>query len=388
MYRLTRLLVIVVAICTIAGCGRPLTPEEARQVLRGVRQARQSATLEGTMATSVRLRDKLVTAQAKIRRAPGIVHLRYETGRFANWQIIEQDGMVWRVGPDGKPQTWEYGVEPGGGGLPMRPDLRVTRAGGGRVAGRPVDRYKVQAPDGGPARVEIAIDREKRYPLRISRYDSRGKLVSESVYESVNYAAAPPQTLPVPKVATARREGRQHARKHSEEELVKAFGAPLLKPTYLPPGFQLRGMFSHETRRGTPAEMRYSDGLRTLSVLQVKLPSPAERQKWQQGRERREWGERRKQGRQQGSRAEGPWRGRRGEQAQGGPPQEPRFGGGEKGKGGPGQGIWRGRLGGHVVRERRGDRMVIVTGDLEPPQLQRVMDSIPFPAGKQPTVRF
>ncbi|MEN6402985.1 MAG: hypothetical protein ABFD94_13660, partial [Armatimonadia bacterium] len=67
-----------------------------------------------------------------------------------------------------------------------------------------------------------------------------------------------------------------------------------------------------------------------------------------------------------------------------------RFSGRQQGEGaaGRGQGMWRSGLRGHVVRERRGDRMVIVTGDLEPPQLQKVMDSIPFPTGTRPTLRF
>ncbi|MEN6643116.1 MAG: sigma-E factor regulatory protein RseB domain-containing protein [Armatimonadia bacterium] len=381
MYRRTALLLAVLATCTIFGCGRRLTPEQSREVLMGVRQARQRATLEGKVAISIRVRDKLVKAEADIKRAPGIVHLQYESGRFANWKIIEQNGMVWRVGPDGKPQTWEYGVEPGGGGLPMRPNLKVIRTGGGRVAGRQVDSYKVEAPDGGRARVEIAVDRETHYPLRLSRYDARGQLVSESIYESVNYSATAPKPLPVPKVATERRHDGGMRRSVGEQDLVKILGGPLLKPGYVPEGFQLRGMFRHDTPRRTLAEMRYSDGLRSLSIVQVKRPSAEERRKWQQGQTGGQWEQRRQQWqegqekRQEGQRNGGFWQ---------------RFSGRQQGEraAGRGQGMWRSGLRGHVVRERRGDRMVIVTGDLEPPQLQKVMDSIPFPAGSKPTLRF
>lgn len=374
--RIALLLLAALATCTLFGCGRRLTPEQSRELLMGMRQARQSATLEGKVAISVRVRDKLVKAEANIRRSPGIVHLDYESGRFANWKIIEQNGMVWRVGPDGKPQTWEYGVEPGGGGLPMRPNLKVLYVGGGRIAGRQVDRYKVEVPQGGRSRVEIAVDRDTRYPLRLSRYDGRGQLVSESTYESVNYSAAAPKALPVPEVATERRRDMGGRRGVSEQELVKLLGGPLLKPSSVPDGFQLRGTFRHDTPRRTLAELRYSDGLRTLLVLQAKLPSAAERAQWQQQKgvqpeqRRRQWQKRRDEGQGRGGLRQ---------------PDVDRPG---PRRGGLDQGMSRSGLRGHVVRERRGDRMVIVTGDLEPEQLQKVMDSVPFPSGKRPTVRF
>lgn len=377
MHRRTGLLLLaVLATCTLFGCGRKLTPEQSRELLRGMRQARQSATLEGKVAISVRVRDKLMKAEANIKRGPGVVHLEYESGRFANWKIIEQNGMVWRVGPDGKPQAWEYGVEPGGGGLPMRPNLKVVYVGGGLVAGRQVERYKVEAPHGGRARVEIAVDRDTRYPLRLSRYDTRGQLVSESVYGSVNYTAAAPKALPVPKVATERRHDMGGRRGASEQELVKALGGPLLKPTYVPEGFQLRGTFRHDTPRRTLAEMRYSDGLRTLSVLQANRPSAQERREWQQGKSGAQWQQWQRQGRRQSGQADGRLRQ---------PPKAERQG---EGHGLWGQGMSRSGLRGHVLRERRGERVVSVTGDLEPAQLQKVMDSIPFPAGAKPAVKF
>ena len=75
-----------------------LAGEEAQALLRQVQVARRTLTVEANLTTSVRMGDKLLEADARMQRAPGLVHVQYLTGRFKGWQVVEQDGLVGSVG--------------------------------------------------------------------------------------------------------------------------------------------------------------------------------------------------------------------------------------------------------------------------------------------------
>ncbi|MBU0609270.1 MAG: hypothetical protein KKI08_15395, partial [Armatimonadetes bacterium] len=47
-----------------------------------------------------------------------------------------------------------------------------------------------------------------------------------------------------------------------------------------------------------------------------------------------------------------------------------------------------GRAGRNLLRARRGDRFVIVGGDVAPAELQKVLESIPYPPGTKPGTKF
>lgn len=402
MRRALPLILGLMAALALTSCGKRLSSEQARKVFREMQSARRTLTLEGNLTTSVRLEDQVVEADATIKRSAGVVQLEYRSGRFAGWKIIEQQGVVWAIDPAGKPQPWAHGVEPGGMGFPGRTELLLTDHGSGRVAGRTTHKYTLLIPGGGHARFELAVDARTRYPLQMRRYDRKGRLVSSSVYSSVNYDAQPPAPLPVPAVATAPARA-SAGRAQTEEEVAKAFGAPLLKPAYVPQTFVLRGAFAHPTPRGVLAELRYSDGLRPLSVLQVRVTDEARRRQLQgeprpdmprqpraQGDRRRDDAQAKPGGRRQWSEESPRGRG----DAAGRPQQQPegsrgwrwnrwRTQRGKAGEGG-GMGLLRSRLRGHVIRERRGDRLIIVAGDLTPEELQRVMASIPNTDGQRP----
>lgn len=386
--------VLLIAIVCLGGCGRQLPPDQARSLLRNVQTARQTLAVEGKLSTAISVRGQMLKAEAETQRGAGAIHLKYLTGRFAGWQIIEQDGMVWRVDPQGKPGPSPIAPE-AGLGLPLEANLQVRYTWPVHVAGRRAYRYVIQPPGRSRARLILAVDAETSYPLRLERYNSAGSLMSESVFREINYNAAAPARVKPPEVAqrpgdrTARR-----ARQATERELEQLLGGPLLKPTYLPPGFRLRGYYAHQTRRGQAAEIRYADGLRTLSVVQFTRPTrqpgllPGRPQLPGGGQGGQRWQGRRERAAQ--------WRERRG-QAPDGAPQPPGAGPGRwwqrfrQGQPqGPGQGQgWgrpqRGPLGRSSIREPRGTRMVIVAGDAPPEELGKVLQSVPYPPGRQPT---
>lgn len=385
-------LLALMPVILLAGCGRTLSPDEARGLLQRVQTARQSASLQARLVTSVRLKDTVLRSEALLRRAPGLVQMQYLTGRFAGWRVYEQDGMVWRVDPQGKAQPSPGGAEPGGMGLRLTPDLTVRHEGPGLAAWRRVERYTIAPGNAGQARLRLAVDARTGYPLRSRRYDLQGQLLSATTYRRVDYRAAPPQRVSVPPEAShpepqAGKGGR--AQPATNGELEKMLGGPLLQPKYIPAGFQPRGGFIHHNRRRQFAELRYSDGLRTLAVIQFHPPGdgakrPSDRAGGDTRERRGELWRRLMQARGPGARPGNP----SGQQRPGGLWRKSAEGRGQR-PSGEGGGLWRSVLRGNVVRERRGDRIVLVMGELPEAELQKVMASIPLaPGQRRPGVHF
>lgn len=371
MYRFAALIILALA---LSGCGRNLSPEESRALLQQVQTARRTATLDGQLTTSVRVRDQILRSNGHMRRGPGITVVQYLTGRFAGWRVVEQDGMVWRVSPEGKPTASSAGADPGMR-VRLSPDLHVRYDGPALAARRRrAARYTIRPQGSEEARLELTVDTATSYPLRFERHGSDGRLASSTVYRHVDFAAAPPPRLAVPAVATPAGPGARadRATAATEQQLVALLGGPLLKPTYLPQGFRPRGLFMHNLGQRKTAEIRYFDGLRNLAVMQARRPEKA-------------LGER-------GAARGGPGAGRHGTGGRWGfwqrlHPQAKRSAEAQRARaaaGGVRHSMWRG----NVIRERRGDRVVIIAGDLPAEELQKVMSSIPYPAGQRPAVKF
>jgi hypothetical protein len=257
------------------------------------------------------------------------------------------------------------------------PDLRVRYDGPAWVARRRALHYTVRPPGSEDARVELILDAATYYPLRLERYGARGQLVSSTICRKVDFAAAPPQRLPVPSVAAPEGGGPRtpRATAATEQQLAKLLGGRLLKPDYLPPGVHLRGMFIHVLAQRQVAEIRYFDGLRMLSVMQLQRPrnsAPHGAKAAQRGANPARLA--------QGAGRWAFWR-RAGQKAaaDGKPAERPTA----HGQGG----VRPSMLRGSVVRERRGDRVIIVAGEVAADELQKVMSSIPYPPAQRP-VKF
>lgn len=366
MYRFAPLVILAVL---LSGCGRSLSPDEAQAVLQRVQQARRSVTLQGQLTTSVRVRGQLLTSAGRVRRGPGVTQVQYLTGRFAGWWLIEQDGMVWRIHPNGQPTAAVAGADPGLG-IRLSPEVRVRYDGPAWTAHRRALHYTVRPPASDQPRLELTVDAATYFPLRLERYGTDGQLGSATAYHAVDFNAQPPQRLPVPAVASPAGSHRQLGRDltpATEQQLAKVLGGPLLKPTYIPRGFKLRGVFLHRIRQREVAEIRYFDGLRMLAVMQLQRPARRAMRETEAGRPRL---------------SEGRWgfwrRLQPGPAGAAGGRMWPRAEGIVR------PSLWRG----NVLRERRGDRIVIVAGELAPEELRKVMASIPYPSTHRAAVKF
>ncbi len=216
---------------------------------------------------------------------------------------------------------------------------QVATVTGSPIAGRPTRLVRVTDAQTGAPALELWRDAETGVPLARQSYFHDGDLASRSLIHEIDYAAEPPPIEPVlvdgsdiGGLPMDMAEFQQHAD-----------FAPT-PPGYVPDGYREVGLFCHQCDRGRAyAEFRYTDGLRILSVYQRHPRNEPL-------------------GRAQG-RGRGMGYGRGAVSAE--------------------EGAHIGRvqdldLGiAHAARQRRGDRVVIVIGDLPAEDARRVLESVP-----------
>lgn len=376
------LCLVVAAPVLLTGCGRPLHGEAAWGLMRRVGEARRSLIVHGQLTTTVGVGDQTLQAEAEVAQGPEVTEMKYLSGKFQGWKVVEQDGLVWRVDPQGQPRAGQGGL---GGGLGMRgagqgQGLTIQRQWPCRVAGRWAWRYTVRPSGLSKAKVVLKLDMQNSFPLASTRYNTQGKVTSSTVYRTITFGGAPPARVAIPPVAQGQGLAGKylHTRPSTEQKLAQTLGGELLKPRRLPEGFSPVGTFLSTTPRGDLAELRYSDGMRMLILLQMKRkpgqpapsrgPAGVRRERLPRNREAlRQWLQERK------------LPGQRPLWGQGRQPNAGHPGAEGRGRAGGIRQVLRSRLRGHVVHEMRGDRLVVVAGDLAIEDLQGVMDSIPQP---------
>jgi hypothetical protein len=333
-----------------------------------MREASSSQTISGRFATTVQVKGQVLTAQAKVHRGADRAVTEYLSGRYQGWKVVEEDGLVWRVDPQGKPRPGQGLSEaprpafrPGVGSLVVRRSLVRSR-----VAGRRAERYVISPAGVAKARAVLDLDAVTGFPLAAARYGTQGEALSRTTFEEIAFGGPPPARQPVPDVAQAREPTGRGLRTQSatEAQLAAALGGGLLRPATLPQGFSPAGSYLARSPSGAIAELRYSDGLRVVVLLQMDL----RQRRRSAGAQARGAGPQPPD--QHRARAKQPWERWFGARRR---DEEP------GGKGAVLREALRSRLRGHSLHERRGTRLVVVAGDLAPDELQRIMDSIPYP---------
>lgn len=315
--------------------------------------ATQDVSVRGRVRTMVQIEWRGERAIAHVLAADGKVRLNYEAGS-RRWSLIDDGRNLIRL----RPESEQALVLP-------RPGFVIDKAlaernyvarvsGAAEAVGRPVRIVEIAPRSGGPPVWRLWLDRETCFALKREGYSAEDELATATEYVAVEFGVAvPPGAFSIP-AGWARIEADGGGMRLEPEALSAGVGFAVRLPRYLPPGYVLQGGYLRQERphghargeaRGRPgrppvAELRYTDGIRVLSVFQR-----------QRTEEEAQHGERRGKG--------GPWRHRHGREA---PKSRERMvvnRGNEK-----------------VVRYLGAERVVIVAGDLTEDELTRVAKSI------------
>jgi len=300
----------------------------------------QGLSLEGRVRTMMLLGDRSVQAEAALRVAHGRLRFDYESGN-RRWSLIDDGRNLVSLRPTRQKATV----------LP-RPRLAFDRslaernylarqAGSERVADRVADILEICPRSGGVAVWRLWLERGTSFALKRERYNVDGKLTSASECITLRTAAVPDEAFAIP-AGWEREEAWVPGPPLPIEKLSRDLGFPVKSPRYLPAGYVWLGGHRGRESRGRPpaAELRYTDGLRMLTIVEGQRgprrrePDGDRHRRWEEGR----------------------------------PPREPHP---------PPGGMTVTRAGGEkVLRYHHGERAVFVMGDLKDDELVRIAHSL------------
>ncbi len=234
-------------------------------------------------------------AAAEVWAAGGKLRLDYKSGP-RRWSLLDDGRNLLQLRPKGRRALV----------LP-RPALVTDKTlaernyvarltGSGQVAGRVTQVVEIAPRSGGPPAWRLWLDGATAFALKRERYTPEGQVSTSTEYFSVQFGAqVPPATFSLPNGWTKVESNRYGARKNLEA-LTAEVGFAVQPPRYLPPGYVFQGGCSRRQgdRRGEslpPAvELRYTDGLRLLSVFAREAKGEEarpHREQPQRGREKR-----------------------------------------------------------------------------------------------------
>jgi outer membrane lipoprotein-sorting protein len=358
--------------------------------------ANRELAFTGVARTTALIDEKERTAMAHVAGSGGKVRFDYETAT-RRWSLVDDGQRL--VHLNSEKQEARVTSRPA-----FSEDRRLAErnydakvVGGATVAGRPCDIVQVSPRGrGGPARRSLGgggtvwrlwLDRQTSFALKRERYNIEGILTSGTEYREITFGTAvSPELFGIPsgwKVVD--RDG--SGVRLEITELERRVGFSLRTPRYLPPGYVFLGGYVQRRRHGNGraesaphpglemGELRYTDGLRVLSIFQRQReagPEPGRRGRGEdlRGEERGEHRFRRGRGGEQdadrggrGGRGSGGGRGGRGPGHEFGPAESEGMTvvarGSEK-----------------VLRYPTKDRIIIVVGDLPAEELTRVARSL------------
>ncbi|MFB3882779.1 MAG: sigma-E factor regulatory protein RseB domain-containing protein [Armatimonadota bacterium] len=351
----------VVLLAAIVSVGAPCSAATAWSRVWQSETAAERVTVVGEARTMVVQDGGELAATAMVSSAGGKTRFDYRAGR-RRWSLVDDGKALIELDPRRQRAR-----------LQERPRLAVDRALAERnytaketgrevIAGRPTTAVAIAPRAGGPAVLRLWLDNETGFALKRERHNAEGRLVSATEYSKVAFGGSVSEDLFAvpPSFVIAYRP--PPAEKLTVEGLRERVGFEVSAPGHLPAGFVLTGGYVGEWGRWglQAAELRYTDGIRVLSVYERQ--HRGERDGGRRRHGRRGWGE-------------GDGRGRRG--GRGGERGHGRGGGGGGGFGPPGEEMsFSDRGYEKAVRLLGPSVVVIVVGDLTREELERVARSV------------
>lgn len=257
----------------VAGTVFAQKPDPAQRV-RAAYQAESRVPLSGVMRTTSYLQGGEISSEVVVYRKAGMTRYEYRSPELRGLVLIDRGNTLIRVDPNTRTATVEtVHRSPATVELVLR-NYQAVLAGQEQLLGRQTDVVTLQPKQGsGPSR-KLWIDRATGVVLRTEQYNSAGKLVSRSLFLSLDWKASPADSLfAIPegwRQVNAPLQSEQHWEK---EELSRRLRFTIREPGYVPPGFVLDGFHLVVRPNAQPsAHIRYVDGLNSISIFEHRCP--------------------------------------------------------------------------------------------------------------------
>jgi len=254
---------------SIVFAGPGLADSTPWQAVWGSETATDKITMTGRANVMTVNDGRSLSATAAVTAARGKIRFDYQASK-RRWSLIDDGTHLIQLHPDRKTAL-----------LLARPTLAVDRTLAERnylaretaeeiVAGRRARIIEIAPREGGPPVYRLWLDRETRFALKRERHNVDGRLTSGTEYTAVQFGPAiAPEVFAVPQGWVTKQPVDREA-KLSLSQLGARLGFAIRSPKYVPPGYVLLGGYEQEwgRHRLRMAELRYTDGLRVLSIFQ------------------------------------------------------------------------------------------------------------------------
>lgn len=238
----------------------------------------ERVSVRGQVRTMALVEGRGQRATARVVAAGGKLRLDYESEQ-RRWSLIDDGHNLIQL----RPESEKALVLP-------RPSFVIDKAlaernyllrvtGTAELAGRPTRIVEIAPRSGGAPVWRLWLDRDTQFALKRERYSAENELVTATEYVAVEFnVKVPPGAFSIPAGwAQTRADGGDT--RLTPESLSVRVGFTVRVPRYLPSGYTLQGGYlrggrerGRHARRGEQrpavAELRYTDGIRVLSVFQ------------------------------------------------------------------------------------------------------------------------
>lgn len=241
-------------------------------------------TMVGQVKTMTAMDGRSVSATAEVRAAHGKVRFDYRA-KGREWSLIDDGRHLLQLHARDRMVL-----------VRERPPLAIDRelaernylaraVGEATVAGRKTVVIEITPRGGGPLAQKLWLDRETGFALKRERYNAEKRLVSGTEYLAISFQQkVDPGAFEAP--AGWRFEGPAPIPpKLTLSELSRRMQFEVHPPAYLPRGYELLGGYEQhwQPRERGSAELRYTDGLRVLSVFERPRAGEDERGRGRRG---------------------------------------------------------------------------------------------------------
>ena len=148
-------------------------------------------------------------------------------------------------------------------------NYKIEPSGEDIIAKRKTFILKIVPEYNGNLSQKIWLDKEYFTPLKTELYNSSGKLISCTEFTEINYNVSVENSMfdiSNEKIQIINSNNETRIAKNKLENIV---GFKLVRPSYVPGGYQLEGLYLSYCRNGFPqAHLRYFDGLNNISLFE------------------------------------------------------------------------------------------------------------------------